>query len=413
MGYGTSGAAGATTGPLLRVARSALVDDDARDLAHRRGGDPSPPSASIGTPAAPPARTATAAPTWRARPACGSRAARRGPRPRARAPQLRVPADRKLDGRDQVGLGERLDEVRHRAGRAGPFHEVALAERGQHDHRCEPGLRDLLGRADPVEQRHLHVEEDQVRAPARPRAGPRPRRRPPPRRRRSPPRGASRQGRAGSVPRPRPPAPASAPPRRWRHRTRVGSVTRRSLPTAPPRGRRHCLTGPPGGPVSVKASRPRLTAASQHAPGGSADRLPTKSPEPRRAVQRRSVRGQGLEQLPPPLYERPRGDAHGGPGAAHRRIVVRVARTTSQPTMTVDCRHRRTAVDCCPVTSCQPGSATWTRRAADGRGSDAYPRGIRTHDLFRAIGFEPMLYANSSTRALHRTGYRSARDRRT
>ena len=60
-------------------------------------------------------------------------------------------------------LGERLDQVGHRAGVAGPLDQLALAERGQDHDRRDPLAGDLLGRGDPVEDRHLDVEDDQVR----------------------------------------------------------------------------------------------------------------------------------------------------------------------------------------------------------------------------------------------------------
>ena len=59
-------------------------------------------------------------------------------------------------------LRERLDQVGHRAGVPGPLDQVALAERGQDHHRRDPLGRDPLGGRDPVEDRHLHVQDDQV-----------------------------------------------------------------------------------------------------------------------------------------------------------------------------------------------------------------------------------------------------------
>ena len=81
--------------------------------------------------------------------------------------QLGEPADRHLDRRHQVGLGERLDQVGHRAGVARPLDEVALAERGEDDDRGDPLLGDPLRGGDPVEHGHLDVEDHQVRAVAR------------------------------------------------------------------------------------------------------------------------------------------------------------------------------------------------------------------------------------------------------
>lgn len=77
--------------------------------------------------------------------------------------QLREPRHRHLDGKHHVALAERLHEVRHRPGIPGPLHEVALRERGEHQDRRDGLLRDLLGGGDPVEDRHLHIEDDQVR----------------------------------------------------------------------------------------------------------------------------------------------------------------------------------------------------------------------------------------------------------
>ena len=75
---------------------------------------------------------------------------------------LGEPADRHLDRRREVGLGERLDEVRHRAGVPGPLDQVALRERRQHHHRGDPLGRDPLGGGDAVQDGHLHVQDDQV-----------------------------------------------------------------------------------------------------------------------------------------------------------------------------------------------------------------------------------------------------------
>ena len=49
----------------------------------------------------------------------------------------------------------------------GPLDQLALGERGQHQHGRELVRRDPLGRGDAVEDRHLHVEHDQVGARAR------------------------------------------------------------------------------------------------------------------------------------------------------------------------------------------------------------------------------------------------------
>ena len=71
---------------------------------------------------------------------------------------------RHLDRGHQVGLHERLHEVRHRPGVARPLDEVTLAERGQHHHRRDPLPRDPLRRRDAVEPGHLDVEDHQVGA---------------------------------------------------------------------------------------------------------------------------------------------------------------------------------------------------------------------------------------------------------
>ncbi len=77
-------------------------------------------------------------------------------------PELGEPADRDLDRRHEVGPGERLDQVGHRARVAGPLDELALGERGEDHHRRDPVARDALGGGDAVEHRHLHVEDHQV-----------------------------------------------------------------------------------------------------------------------------------------------------------------------------------------------------------------------------------------------------------
>ena len=62
---------------------------------------------------------------------------------------LGVPGGRQLDRGDQVGLGERLDEVGHRAGVAGGLDELPLAERREHHDGGEPLAGDLLRAASP------------------------------------------------------------------------------------------------------------------------------------------------------------------------------------------------------------------------------------------------------------------------
>ena len=67
-----------------------------------------------------------------------------------------------LDRRDEIGDGERLDEVGHGTGVAGPLHQVTLAEGGQHDHGGDALGRDDGGRRDAVELGHLDVGDDQI-----------------------------------------------------------------------------------------------------------------------------------------------------------------------------------------------------------------------------------------------------------
>ena len=74
---------------------------------------------------------------------------------------------RDLDRRDQVGLAERLDDVRHGAREPRPVDQLALAERREHDHRRDPVGGDLLGRTDAVELGHLDVHDHQVGSQAR------------------------------------------------------------------------------------------------------------------------------------------------------------------------------------------------------------------------------------------------------
>ena len=80
----------------------------------------------------------------------------------SRSGDLGESAHRHLDGGNQVALRERLDEIGHRAGVAGPLDEVTLREGGQDHHGCDALAGDLLGCGDPVENRHLHVQDHQV-----------------------------------------------------------------------------------------------------------------------------------------------------------------------------------------------------------------------------------------------------------
>ena len=75
---------------------------------------------------------------------------------------LAEPADGQFDGRDQVADGEWLHQVGHRPGIARAFHQVALAEGGQHHDRREAFAGYLRGRVDAVAARHLHIHDHQV-----------------------------------------------------------------------------------------------------------------------------------------------------------------------------------------------------------------------------------------------------------
>ena len=72
------------------------------------------------------------------------------------------PRQRDVERRGDVAGGERLDDVGHDAGVAGPLDELGLAERREHDDRADPLLADLLGGGDAVHDRHLDVHDDDV-----------------------------------------------------------------------------------------------------------------------------------------------------------------------------------------------------------------------------------------------------------
>src|SRR3569833_1800586 len=76
---------------------------------------------------------------------------------RLQALDLLEAADRHLDRRHEVGLGEGLDEVRHRAGLPSPLDELALGEGGEDDDGGDPVRGDPLGRRDAVENGLLVV----------------------------------------------------------------------------------------------------------------------------------------------------------------------------------------------------------------------------------------------------------------
>ena len=82
------------------------------------------------------------------------------------AADLAEPADRHLDRGDEVGDGERLDQIRHRTRVAGPLDQVALAERGEDDDRRDALAGDLRCGVDAVAARHLDVHDHQIRLEA-------------------------------------------------------------------------------------------------------------------------------------------------------------------------------------------------------------------------------------------------------
>ena len=130
--------------------------------------------------------------------------------------ELVVARARRLDRGQQVGLAERLHEVAEDAGLDRSRHELALAVRGHHHDRDRPLVEDAPRGLDPVEARHLHVEERDVRLASRARA-----RRPP--RRPAPPR------------RPRSPAASSMPLRSSRMIVSSSAIRTRVTPGTPPR----------------------------------------------------------------------------------------------------------------------------------------------------------------------------------
>ena len=76
--------------------------------------------------------------------------------------QLAEAPDRDLDRRDQVALLERLDEVGQGAGVARLLDHLALAEGGEDQHAAQLLGGDDAGRLEPVDARHLDVEDRQV-----------------------------------------------------------------------------------------------------------------------------------------------------------------------------------------------------------------------------------------------------------
>ncbi len=77
-------------------------------------------------------------------------------------PDLLEPAQRHLDRGHELAALERLDQVGERPGVAGLLDEVALAEGGEDQDRGAALARDLAGRGEPVETRHLDVEDGEV-----------------------------------------------------------------------------------------------------------------------------------------------------------------------------------------------------------------------------------------------------------
>src|SRR5690606_6036394 len=75
---------------------------------------------------------------------------------------LGEPPERDLDGRDELAALERLDQVGLGTGVTGLLDEVALAERREDEHRADALGRDLAGGGQPVEPRHLDVEDGDI-----------------------------------------------------------------------------------------------------------------------------------------------------------------------------------------------------------------------------------------------------------
>src|SRR5829696_949958 len=77
---------------------------------------------------------------------------------------LGEPRPRHLYRWNEVSLAERLHDVGHGARLAGAFHEIPLAESGEHDHWSDPLARNLFGRADAIHLRHLDVQHNKIRS---------------------------------------------------------------------------------------------------------------------------------------------------------------------------------------------------------------------------------------------------------
>ena len=77
--------------------------------------------------------------------------------------ELLVPGPRRLDRGQQIRLAKRLHEIPEDADLDRARDELLLPVRRQHHHRDRPLVEDAARRLDPVEPRHLHVEDGQVR----------------------------------------------------------------------------------------------------------------------------------------------------------------------------------------------------------------------------------------------------------
>src|SRR5207302_9559599 len=76
--------------------------------------------------------------------------------------ELFVPSPRRLDRGQQVDLAKGLHQITEHACFDGSPDELVLAVRREHDDRDRPLVEDPARRFDPVEARHLDVEDGQV-----------------------------------------------------------------------------------------------------------------------------------------------------------------------------------------------------------------------------------------------------------
>ncbi len=143
-------------GPCSTTPSATCLIDSRRSIAvfwiQRKASGSLSPSFSCRTPLARSTALRVASDSWRSETSCLEHA------------DLGVAADRHLDRRHQVPALEGLDEVGHRSRVTGPLDEVALREGGEDDDRRDPLAGDDLGGGDAVQDRHLHVEDDQVGA---------------------------------------------------------------------------------------------------------------------------------------------------------------------------------------------------------------------------------------------------------